>query len=468
MNKQGQMTNETHLVLKGFDAIVYVSEEAGDNFEVVLSEGGNEVYQVTIPIPVDEDGELAYSEEYIDYAAQAAVDFYEAGRDTLGEGAGVTMKEAIKKQACVSIQWEDWYLKLRGTPYEEQAAIMLESYIDTSYDSINTEKELNDARVEESAAIYELDMLNFERLKEADPNQTVIVINASEKIACGLCSSPDIQEYLDKFKGSPLEIQAVDKMKELLDLRAIQNNLSNTIDEGWDEKKDLEAGMNELMIQCIQQNAVEALPDTGMESAPAMAADIAELMEGVDLNTPLEPMIARRAQEGVPEPKYSVGDEVIALAREGTFYEFDAEIIEEGQWNSERDQYVYLVKGDSKQLRVWEDKIEPRSGERTPDSKIGFEEDVDGVEDRIVELGEMHEGLDPAEIPISDFKFQIGDKVTTNKEFETVTFGGITYIISSGSKGVVNSLWDGHGDCLMVALDTGEVVKIPVSFLKKS
>ena len=48
------MEGESKITIKGFDAVVYPSEESGDNFEVVLIEGGNEVFQITIPIPVDE------------------------------------------------------------------------------------------------------------------------------------------------------------------------------------------------------------------------------------------------------------------------------------------------------------------------------------------------------------------------------------------------------------------------------
>ncbi len=386
------MESETILVLKGFDVVVLPSEEEGDNFEVTLSEGGNEVYQVVIPIPVDEDSDEAYSEDYIAYAAQAAVDIYEAGRETLGEGAGVTMKEGRKKQACVTMEWEDWYLKLKGTLYEQQATVLLEQYMELSApedDSFN--QPATNFYADEERIYYELDVLNFERLKATDPNQTVIIINASKRTAYRLYSASDIQDFLDKFStcGGDLEIRAIAKVKELLDIRVLIQNQEVVGEDSWEKRQDLESAMNELLLQCIQEHAIESAPATGMGAAPAMAADIAELMEGVEIDAPLESMIA---------------------------------------------------------------------------GKKGFEETE---EEHLVELGEQHEGLDPAEIPLSDRKFQEGDDVTFSEEYESTTFGGIPYSIPKGTKGTVDSLWDGSGDLVLVVLkDEGSVVRVPMSALK--
>jgi hypothetical protein len=408
--------SETHLVLRGFDAIVYPSEDPGDNFQVILSEGGNEVYDVSIPIPVDEDSDEAYSDDYIEFAAQAAIDWYEAGRGTLGQGAGATMQDtkpttpsapapaapapaapkASRKRAGASMEYEDWYMTLKGTKFEEQATVLMEQYMDLYHSAGDSQpSQLTQLYDQERAIMQELDRLNFERMKAADPNETVIVISASSNCknitAYGLYDAESIQEYLGKFKHSPLEVQAIAKTKELMDVRTLIRNMEKSDSDDWEAQSDMRAAMDELLLQYIHQNALESAPDTGLESAPAMAADLAELMEGVDLNSPLEPMIA---------------------------------------------------------------------------GKQGLE-DVEPVEDRAEELGDQHEYLDPAEVPLDDRKFQEGDKVTFSKEYEDVGAGGAVSVVPKGTSAVVNSSWDGAGDLILVVLESGRVVRVPGSALSK-
>lgn|GEM_PF-3689660 len=459
------MDGETHILIKGFDAIVYVSEEEGDNFEVILAEGGNEVFQITIPIPVDEDSDAAYSEDLIQYAAEAAVDLYEAARGTLGEGAGVTMKQSKRKRAYITSQWEDWYMQLKGTPFEEQATQLLEQYIELEYPDTGVEDEFNSLYEQQRAIEKDLDLLNLQRLKSANPKQTVIIINASRKKASFYRAS-DIQTYLEKFKNcGALEIQAIAGIQELLIIKTKIKNLEGSLDDTWEQQRDLESAMEELLLQHIQQGAIEALPDTGMDAAPAMAADIAELMQTVDLDTPVEPMIARRrAQE---ESKFyqnmidalDYGSNYEASGRHHTKEDVDEWIEENGRetakdlldWykNETFDQDVFGgTQHEASKLKVAKRKA--------------FEE----VEEYLTELGEQHEGLDPAEVSLDDQKFEIGDKVTFSKKFEDIGHAGVMDEISSGTSAIVESLWDGQGDCFLVALESGRVVKAPVSVLK--
>lgn len=554
------MNEESVLVLKGFDVVVQPSLEDGDNFEVTLMEGGNEVFNIVIPIPVDEDSEMAYSEELINYAAQAAIDIYEADRDTLGQGAGATMKESMKKQACcVSSEWEDWYLKLKGTAYEEQAVTLLNQYVDSVYSNIDTDLELSNSHNEERRIEYELDMFNLERLKSVDPKQTIIIINASSKKACGFYDVSQIQEYMDKFKGCVLEGQAIAKMRELMEVKSKINNLYKSMSEKNDEGTELKAAMNELLLQCVQQGVIESAPSTGMESAPMMANDIAELMEGVDLHAPLEPMIARTkvatlpnidkkvieafsdkqpaegkwlSTDGVVLEKLGLGGEEVAHWEDEYVYVTSTESVKSDdvilrflmktipknwlKFSYNRGDYGTYGEDDNKEAVIAKSKkgisrkeIERMMEKRRRDREESGDEDlededprsVDEImeilgdeefhyrnenpgdfrrgnaakrafnevdEDHLVEFGEQHKGLDPAEIAIDDYVVEVGDKVTFKNKFEDVGAGGVIGTIEKGTSAVVDSLWDGHGNCVLVSLESGRVVKAPVSILKKS
>ncbi len=599
------MQGEYETTLRGFDITVMPSPEEGDNFDVYLYEGGNNVYQTTVPLPEDEDGAIE-EEELINYAAQAAIDMYEAARNTLGQGAGATTARKVKamhRQSCESGKWENWYTGLKGTPYEEQATTLLDQYISACYATTN--EELRDAIADEDKILEELDRLNFERMKKADPRETIIVIGKkaqaqndasqvlgdmeiAEKLRAyfpyrkylskitdlwlqskgaelsdvygaimeleelkedlkakenkgldisdegdlaetdmmidylyaGLNAEPletentvfspkgasktayfanvdDIQSYLDGFAGSPLEAQAVAKMKEYLENQVKIRNLQNSVSDGWKVRQDLEAAMEELALQQFQQGVIESAPSTGLESAPAMANDLAELMEGVDLQSPLEPMMAKTKKpdieafviyEGIPGDTPFVPYIAVATGRDGyrlgDFEDKDdalkaiKEEMEnlnifpkvyyndiEGHVTPIEDSYDFLAEMDKatpgdpgyEGIPAW-----PPKGGRF--AKKAFEDVVRDV----VEGGQWRGDLDPAEVYDKDFPFAVGDKVSLKESFDDVRWGGIVNKIKSGTKGVVDSLYDGHGDYVMVMLEPANLVRVPVKMLKKS
>jgi hypothetical protein len=84
----------------------------------------------------------------------------------------------------------------------------------------------------------------------------------------------------------------------------------------------------------------------------------------------------------------------------------------------------------------------------------------------VVELGQIHEGIDPAEVPLKDFPFALGDKVTLSKAFEMPIWGGGTTELAKGTKGVIKNLYDGHGDAFMVTTEDGQTYCIPTDCLK--
>ena len=412
------MPGEYDTTLAGFDVSVTVSPEDGDNFDVYLYEGGNNVYQVTIPIP-GEESEAIESGDIINFAAQAAIDLYEASRGTLGQGGGATEVTAMKRRAdCITTEWEDWYLKLKGTPYEEQATTFLSQLVEAYHASDEARTEVLQTHEQERQICKELDMLNLERLKTVDPHQTIIVIGKKAY----LYDVAGVQDFLSKFKNCPLEGRAIAKVKELLEARTKLQNLQSAESENWEVQDQLKAAMQELLLQHLQQGVIETSPDTGMESAPAMANDIAELMQSVDLNSPLEPMIAK-SKRGISRKE-----------------------IERMMEKRRRDREEY---GD--------DELEDEGGRRA------FED----VVQEVIELGEWREGLDPAESE-DELPFEIGDKVTLTKAFENVLHGGGIEKIPSGAAGTIDSLYDGHGDYMLVFLDEGQLVRVPADNLKKS
>jgi hypothetical protein len=114
-----------------------------------------------------------------------------------------------------------------------------------------------------------------------------------------------------------------------------------------------------------------------------------------------------------------------------------------------------------------EDIISRPAGELEKIGKRAEKEDKENDgEYEVVELGQIHEGLDPAEVPLKDFPFSIGDKVTLSKAFSMPIWGGGTTELAKGTKGVVRNLYDGHGDAFMVCTEDGQTYCIPTDYLK--
>ena len=282
-------------VIDGFDVELAPSEEDENSLIATIYELGNKVYVVEIPVEEDEE-QAINSEPILDYAAQAAVDIFEASRNTLGQGAGATMKKQTsldKKAYCVSPQWENWYAGLRGTAYEEQATQMLEQLMELSApDHSGSGSEMEKLHNQEAQILYDLDVLNFERIKKHPAGQTVIIIQGSKKVA--LYGVEEVEKYLEKFRGCSLEQEAITKIRELLDVRAAISNACQLEEDRWEQTRDLELAMQELAMQALQESV--EVTTTPVEEYPQMATDIEDLMEGVTLEEPLEPMMfARKA-----------------------------------------------------------------------------------------------------------------------------------------------------------------------------
>ncbi len=459
------MTDTAYQILfRGFDCLVAPTEEG--HFDVSLFEEGAHVYSTDIPIDLSQFETEAEIDEnsnaLIDEAAQAAVDEFEASRGSLGQGAGVG-RQSMKKQAYwSSMDYADWYMTLKATSFKEQAESLLEQYFATTRDNCSGNQEQAQARrmAEQKLAQleYELNILNLQRMKCAKPNETIIVIKAyrSAKEAC----SYTLEEFLDGFRGTKFEDQALAKMSEYLDVKKQIEAVYETSNSNYRAVEDLRQAMDELYVNALQQEVSEGVVDnSGIGIDSNMAADVMSLMEGVSLDTDLETvnemppaLFANRvAQDGAyqDEPDRPMDDVLQdALAMVKSMKRSDPATIK----NTIKTVYGLSDK-DASDLVSYGKRAEKEDKEN------------DG-EYEVVELGQIHEGIDPAEVPLKDFPFAIGDKVTLSKAFLMPIWGGGTTELAKGTKGVIRNLYDGHGDAFMVCTEDGQTYCIPTEYLK--
>lgn len=370
------------ITLQGFTVTIMSSEDP-DVFHVELAESGNQVYDTDIPVNMEaEEGEDIFVEDVINYAAQAAIDIFEAERGTLGQGAGATM--AKKKASLWEIsELEEWFCKFRGTGFEEEAANLMEQRLGIQLEAAFAEDPTAALYTEQAKVEYEMAMLNLERLKESI-NKTVIIIQ-SKKAYYDLSDTEKLEEYLCKFTGDKREDQALSLVQEYLDIQQQLNSVNSNKDDFWVREQEIDDLMRNLSLQLLQQNVIEVQPTEGAEALPNMAADMAELMEGVSLDVPFGEMAARKAQ-------------------------LEAE-----------------------------------------------------------EMGEMREGLDPAEIPEEKrITWGEGEHVKLKKDVVQQLMGGMTKTFPKGTKITIDSLYDRHGDRYMVrTIDKGKLFKVKWDDLEK-
>lgn len=430
------------LIFRGFDASVSETDDSMV-YHVILSESGNKVYEHDVRINIE--GEELLIEDIINYAAKATIDLFEAGRGTLGQGARSLGVKADKMKSAQSIsmvqptvcyflqssQYESWLNQLKGTPYEQQAILLLDQLIESNIPGA-TNTELDELYKNKDQITYDLDKLNLERMKTSKPNQQIIIIQA--KTACDL---DWVEGFLNAFKDNRLEAQAILKVKELIDITSAINLASAKNEDKWKQQDDIRHQMNELLALKTKSDVDARLPETGIEIAPEMAKDVAELMEGVSFAEPLQPMFAsKRGQDD---------------------FEEDSEAFDLGFGDAEHGGSIEGNPYDSgtKEYDSW---LAGFKESRRHERKLKAQEDKDPfyVEEFGDELGKKHEGLDPAEVPEEDrFDFQVNDKIKLKNEVVVPLRGGTTLIVEKGTKGWVTSLWDEHGDKCLVKLEDG-------------
>jgi len=557
--------------LQGYDVVVNETENS-EVFHVQIHEGGAPVYETDVPITL-EDEEIIL-DEVIDHAAKAAIDMYESEKGTLGQGAEpleieAKMKrgQAIASPGCYwmeSCNYTEWLMQLKGTPYEQQAIVLLEELINLQAPGA-TNTELDALYKQKSQVEHELDRLNLERLKTADPPKQIVVIEANRTRRVSFSGLDWVEGFLDAFKDHRLEPQAILKVKELIDLEAAIDVASATESGTWDQQDEVRRQMDALLIEKTKSEVDQKLPQSGIEVAPEMANDIADLMEGVSMDAPLEPMVARRRQVAYEE--YYPGEHgegatsnsiLDAMARavyvtswssewEYLWEDYEDEVIEEEAEELgievpnfmgaelmsiapptekeahdlakkvydeiERDNNVnledFIPPGEDEDfdqfefghylmmevlgsgvawsddhedhgLKLpWEEGVQvegltplvnvlyekygegreaSRKGCRRPVRKRAQDDKKDPfeVEEFGTELGKGHGDLDPAEVPeATRVPFGPGNYIKLKNEVKVPLWGGASRTIPKGTKGFVDSLYDGHGDRFYIRTEEG-------------
>jgi hypothetical protein len=358
------------LLVSGFDVGLDFVDDA--TIKVEVSEAGVPVFNDTIDASVfiDEDNDT-YTEDLINAAARAAVDKYEASRGTLGEGAGVTAMR--KKSYFVMLDWEDWYQSFKGTPFQEQATTLLDSYLQTfqpESDESDTNIQLAVLNKKTRELEYKMDQLLFEKMKADPGKQTVIVINA--KVACSSDLHP-VEMWLNKFENSKLEDQALALAQEYLDTKSKMQVVQRTESDMWKTRDELRMAMGELNLQALQQRLQVNKPTEGPQLVPSMMNDLAELAEGVSFDEPLEPM---------SEFKFPVASK---KAESEDQEDVKVEVIENGQLNgdlgAEGPKELPLAIGDTVSLK--KTYTQPLWGGATRDLEKGLSGVVESITDGV-------------------------------------------------------------------------------------
>lgn len=379
------------IVLQGFTASLNSTEDP-DVIRVDLYEDGNQVYETEVPVDIEtEDGTSLYTDDVLNYVAQAAIDLFEAERGTLGQGAGVMAMK--KKSGLWELQdLEDWFLKFKGTGFEDQAASLLEQKLGIQLERSLSGNPNADLYQERAQIEHEMAMLNLERLRESE-NKTIIIIQGRAKIKSYYDGQTSmIEDYLNKFIGDKRENQALKLVQEYLDVDKQINGAEAGNDDFYDRENEIDNLMEDLSIQLLQQNVMEVAPDEGAEALPNMASDMAELMEGVSLDVPFGEMSAKVAAEEEKEKKEEPED-----------------------------------------------------------------------------LGEKRDDLDPAEVPEEErMVWNDGQHVKLKREVVQNLMGGMKKKYPKGTKVIIDSLYDRHGDYYLVREEaTSKLFRVKWSDLTK-
>ncbi len=481
-------------LVMGFDAEIWFDDASDNIIHVRLLESGADVFETEIDTTgFFEEGEEIYTEDLINDAASAAVDLFEASRGTLGQGAGAEVEANMKKRSYFeSLSWEEWYMSFKGTPFQEQSTTLLEQYLQsyTPTEQDDIDSQLNRLYREQAELEHRMDMLFFEKMKADTGRQTVIVVNAVK--AC--FDSCGVEAWLNKFSGHKLEEQALAYAQTYLDLSAKIKTMHDNQEDTWSARSDIMFAMEELKLQALQQNIEINTPTEGPEIAPNMMNDMFELAEGVTFDEPLEPMSEALPETLVQEPA-SLYDEGVVAARRRAQDMTDRVSLRDLADCLQDEFRVKLPSGVEEARSVLEVEYPSTDWDLVSDEEIaqGIEfafdfgqpnpysnlavkhaqtdTDTEREPVEVIEKGEMHEGLDPAEVEIDRAPFNVSESVTLSKEFEQTLWGGIRRTYPKGTKCVVDDLGDRQGNEYYLRVTegdhTGRLFKVPFSYLTR-
>lgn len=459
-------------VLRGFDCVVFDSPENDGYVRVEIYENGRKVYMVDIPLL---EGEELNSSDAIDRVSDSAIDLFESQRGTLGQGAGIMSKDSIKKKSCyypIIRSKEEWFRNIQGTSYEDGAIVILEKLLDLNQDKMDKEQQIEEMGGFCDKLLHDMDKLDLERVKSSNGYKDQVIVIKADKIGC-FYSADDVKEYLEMFRGHELEPLAISKMKEYLDVKSQMKEMEDTIDSIYEQQDDIEEQMKEMTV-LVAESAISNNVDMEFMKYPNMTNDIAELMDGIEL----EESVAVTAKKS--RNLSGLEDEILQrLVSAGGFIpQEECSYDTEDMGRLQAEMLVRLVNHsgpyeDETRQEFFVYEITPY-GEKALETKKSFslsadkDSDSDTTTDLIVDqLGEAHDGLQPAEVDPDGMPFNEGEKIELTKAVDIALWGGkITY--PKGTKGHIDSLYDRHGDYYKVMTDKGKLIKVKWDQMKRT
>lgn len=336
------------LLLDGFDVSIRPSDYGEEYVFVTISEGNSEVFNRDVPITPPQEGES--TEQVIENTAQAAIDIFESERGTLGQGAGAEVMATKKEALCT---WEmknheEWYLSFKGTEFEDLAFNLLEDLYSLDLEDNTVDDTSSELYSEMDKIEYELKMLNLERMRSMPAGAQIIIIQASkiEKKAWFMDVS-ETKDFLDAFTDTPFEADALKLVNRYIEIREEINQREEATDDIWSRRWEIENQMESLSLEALQQNIMDKIPTEGIGVFPGMAADLAELMEGVSIDEPLDVMPPFSPPADPFEPVRAFKEAEVKEKGKGHLGLDPAEVSSEKRLD--------FVKGDSVELtKVWE------------------------------------------------------------------------------------------------------------------
>lgn len=268
---------EYTLVLKGFDARVVPSAEEPGSYDVELYESGVKVFEDTLPTPLGSEG-LTPSAT-VNLIVQIAIDFFEAGRGTLGLGAGCMVeKKSNSKVGCVNFSLppclEEDFRSLLCTEQENLAKNLLQQFVFNEIEVMNVQAKLAELSSKHTKVFQDLLLLDLERaLTCKDMNVEMIVLASMV--------TDDVDAYLSKFKGTKFEVKALQLCAFAMDVFKEMSELEARLGCLLDKSIDLSCQMDELKTEALADSIKNDLQELNLDLLPEATKSLMDLSEGV-------------------------------------------------------------------------------------------------------------------------------------------------------------------------------------------
>ena len=233
---------------------------------------------------------------------------------------------------------EEWFLSFKGTPYEDIAYDLLDDLYSIQLEHDSFDNVLADKNQELSKLEYQLKKLQLDALRSAPIGKEIIVVHANKRAWFG--DSAELQTYIDSFVGTPQESDAIKLVKEYLDIKEDIDKFDEDSSDFYKRENEVKDKMEDLSTEALQSNIDAKIPTTGLEAFPSMAGELAELMDGVSLDTPLEPFTFLASKKALEEVE-PVEKRIIEIDTEGID---PAEIPEEDRLDFQKGDKVTLTK----------------------------------------------------------------------------------------------------------------------------